>query len=78
MLSRSSWTSQIYQDLIKGCEDKSFYKSCVSEMLRVVTEEGCTTRLKVLNYLGERFQVKMNLLEWYTHKQCANFLRVRV
>ncbi len=65
---------QIYQELIKGREDNSFYKSCVSEMLRIVMEEGCTTRSKVLNYLGERFRVKMNLPEWYTNEQCANFL----
>ncbi|XP_036402565.1 DNA-directed RNA polymerase I subunit RPA2 [Megalops cyprinoides] len=65
---------QIYQELIKGREENSFYKSCVSEMLRIVMEEGCTTRKKVLNYLGERFRVKMNLPEWYTNEQCANFL----
>uniref|UniRef100_A0A671TSD6 DNA-directed RNA polymerase subunit beta n=1 Tax=Sparus aurata TaxID=8175 RepID=A0A671TSD6_SPAAU len=65
---------QIYQELIKGREDNSFYKSCASEMLRIVMEEGCTTRSKVLNYLGERFRVKMNLPEWYTNEQCAHFL----
>ncbi|KAF7669894.1 hypothetical protein LDENG_00115350 [Lucifuga dentata] len=65
---------QIYQELIKGCENNSFYKSCVTEMLRIVMEEGCATRSKVLSYLGERFRVKMNLPEWYTNEQCANFL----
>ncbi|XP_062852272.1 DNA-directed RNA polymerase I subunit RPA2 [Trichomycterus rosablanca] len=65
---------QIYQELIKGREENSFYKSCVSEMLRLVMEEGCTTRAKVLDYLGERFRVKLNLPEWYTHEQCAEFL----
>uniref|UniRef100_A0A671TQH9 DNA-directed RNA polymerase subunit beta n=1 Tax=Sparus aurata TaxID=8175 RepID=A0A671TQH9_SPAAU len=48
---------QIYQELIKGREDNSFYKSCASEMLRIVMEEGCTTRSKVLNYLGELFLI---------------------
>uniref|UniRef100_A0A673BFY2 DNA-directed RNA polymerase subunit beta n=1 Tax=Sphaeramia orbicularis TaxID=375764 RepID=A0A673BFY2_9TELE len=65
---------QIYQELIKGHEDNSFYKSCVSEMLRVVMEEGCITRSKVLNYLGERFRVKLNLPSWYTNQECAHFL----
>lgn len=65
---------QIYQELIKGREDNSFYKSCASEMLRIVMEEGCTTRTKVLSYLGERFRVKMNLPEWYSNEQCANLL----
>ncbi|KAG5831418.1 hypothetical protein ANANG_G00303520 [Anguilla anguilla] len=65
---------QIYQELIKGREENSFYKSCVSEMLRLVMEEGCTTRRKVLDYLGERFRVKMNMPEWFTNEQCAKFL----
>ncbi|XP_028983272.1 DNA-directed RNA polymerase I subunit RPA2 [Betta splendens] len=65
---------QIYQELIKGREDNSLYKTCTSEMLRVVMEQGCNTRHQVLNYLGERFRVKMNLPEWYTNEQCANFL----
>ncbi|KAL6486965.1 hypothetical protein MHYP_G00035910 [Metynnis hypsauchen] len=65
---------QIYQELIKGKEENSFYKSCVSEMLRLVMEEGCTTRGKVLNYLGQRFRVKLYLPEWYTNEQCAKYL----
>lgn len=65
---------QIYQELIKGREDNSFYKSCASAMLRVVMEEACTSHSEVLNYLGERFRVKMNLPEWYTNEQCANVL----
>lgn len=65
---------QIYQELIRGSEDNSFYKSCVSEMLRIVSDEGCATRGKVLDYLGERFRVKLSLPEWYTNEQCANFL----
>ncbi|CAF89806.1 unnamed protein product, partial [Tetraodon nigroviridis] len=47
---------QIYQELIKGREDNSFYKN------------------QVLSFLGERFRVKMNLPEWYTHQQCATIL----
>lgn len=65
---------QIFQELMKGREDNSFYKTCVSQMLRIVTEEGGTTRSKVLTFLGERFRVKMNLPEWYTNEQCASFL----
>ncbi|TRY55888.1 hypothetical protein DNTS_029133 [Danionella cerebrum] len=65
---------QIFQELIKGREENSFYKSCVSEMLRMVMDQGCTTKAKVLVYLGERFRVKLNLPEWYTNEQCAHFL----
>uniref|UniRef100_A0A671KNK8 DNA-directed RNA polymerase subunit beta n=1 Tax=Sinocyclocheilus anshuiensis TaxID=1608454 RepID=A0A671KNK8_9TELE len=65
---------QIYQELIKGREENSFYKSCVSEMLRMVMEQDCMTKAKVLSYLGERFRVKLNLPDWFTHEQCAHFL----
>ncbi|XP_072292632.1 DNA-directed RNA polymerase I subunit RPA2 [Eucyclogobius newberryi] len=65
---------QIFQELMKGHEDNTFYQSCVSEMLRIVTEQGCTSQSKVLYYLGERFRVKMMLPEWYTNQQCAAYL----
>ncbi|XP_068597291.1 DNA-directed RNA polymerase I subunit RPA2 [Brachionichthys hirsutus] len=65
---------QIYEELIKGREDNSFYKSCVSEMLRAVVDEGCPTRSEVLGYLGHRFRVKMNLPEWYSDERCASIL----
>ncbi|XP_023678390.1 DNA-directed RNA polymerase I subunit RPA2 [Paramormyrops kingsleyae] len=65
---------QIYKELIKGREENTFYRSCVSDMLRLVMEEGCTSRQKVLGYLGERFRVKLNLPEWYTDEQCGSLL----
>lgn len=65
---------QIYKELIKGREENTFYRSCVSDMLRLVMEEGCTSRQKVLGYLGERFRVKLNLPEWYTDQQCGSLL----
>ncbi|XP_078068409.1 DNA-directed RNA polymerase I subunit RPA2 [Mustelus asterias] len=65
---------QIYQELIKGKEDNSFFKSCVAQMLRMVMREGCTTKKQVLNYLGERFRVKLYLADWYTNEQAAEFL----
>uniref|UniRef100_A0A8C9R8U0 DNA-directed RNA polymerase subunit beta n=1 Tax=Scleropages formosus TaxID=113540 RepID=A0A8C9R8U0_SCLFO len=65
---------RIYKELIKGREENSFYKTCVTEMLRLVMEAGCTTRDKVLSYLGGRFRVKMNLPEWYGDERCGRFL----
>ncbi|XP_039594886.1 DNA-directed RNA polymerase I subunit RPA2 [Polypterus senegalus] len=65
---------QIYQELIKGREDNSFFRNCVTEMLRMVMEEGCITKKQVLNYLGERFRVKMNLPDWSTNEECAEIL----
>jgi DNA-directed RNA polymerase I subunit RPA2 len=65
---------QIYQELIKGQEHNSFYKSCAAEMLRMVMEQNCVTRSQTLNYLGERFRVKLMLPEWYTNEQFAEYL----
>ncbi|CAL8256836.1 unnamed protein product [Lota lota] len=65
---------QIYQELIKGQEHNTFYKSCVAEMLRMVMEQDCVTRSQTLNYLGERFRVKILLPEWYTNEQFAEYL----
>ena len=65
---------QIYQELIKGQEHNSFYQSCVAEMLRMVMEQDCVTRSQTLNYLGERFRVKLMLPEWYTSEQLAEYL----
>uniref|UniRef100_A0A8C3FD96 DNA-directed RNA polymerase subunit beta n=1 Tax=Chrysemys picta bellii TaxID=8478 RepID=A0A8C3FD96_CHRPI len=65
---------QIFQELIKGREDNSFYKNCISQMLRMVMEEGCATQKQVLNYIGKCFRVKLNLPEWYPNEQAAEFL----
>ncbi|XP_069351215.1 DNA-directed RNA polymerase I subunit RPA2 isoform X1 [Eulemur rufifrons] len=65
---------QIFQELIKGKEDDSFLRNSVSQMLRIVTEEGCSTQKQVLNYLGECFRVKLNLPNWYPNQQAAEFL----
>uniref|UniRef100_A0AAA9TWZ4 DNA-directed RNA polymerase n=2 Tax=Bos TaxID=9903 RepID=A0AAA9TWZ4_BOVIN len=65
---------QIFQELIKGKEDDSFFRNSVSQMLRIVMEEGCSTQKQVLNYLGERFRVKLSLPDWYPNEQAAEFL----
>ncbi|XP_078256103.1 DNA-directed RNA polymerase I subunit RPA2 [Rhinoraja longicauda] len=65
---------QMYQELIKGKESHSFFKSCMAQMLRLVMMEGCTTKKQVLNYLGQRFRVKLHLPEWNTNEQAAEFL----
>ncbi|KAM6997876.1 LOW QUALITY PROTEIN: DNA-directed RNA polymerase I subunit RPA2 [Tautogolabrus adspersus] len=69
------WTDvRVQQELMRGLEENSFFRSCVCEMLRVVMEEGCSTQSSALSYLGQRFRVKMSLPEWYTHEQCARYL----
>uniref|UniRef100_A0A2K6T812 DNA-directed RNA polymerase n=1 Tax=Saimiri boliviensis boliviensis TaxID=39432 RepID=A0A2K6T812_SAIBB len=65
---------QIFQELIKGKEDDSFFRNSVSQMLRIVMEEGCSTQKQVLNYLGECFRVKLNVPDWYPNEQAAEFL----
>uniref|UniRef100_A0A8C8W9Q4 DNA-directed RNA polymerase n=1 Tax=Panthera leo TaxID=9689 RepID=A0A8C8W9Q4_PANLE len=65
---------QIFQELIKGKEEDSFFRNSISQMLRIVTEEGCSTQKQVLNYLGERFRVKLSLPDWYPNEQAAEFL----
>ncbi|XP_040285570.1 DNA-directed RNA polymerase I subunit RPA2 [Bufo bufo] len=65
---------QIFNELIKGKEDNSFYRDCITQMLRVVMDEECRTQKQVLKYLGERFRVKFWLPEWYTDEQVGEFL----
>uniref|UniRef100_A0A8C6CE45 DNA-directed RNA polymerase n=1 Tax=Monodon monoceros TaxID=40151 RepID=A0A8C6CE45_MONMO len=65
---------QIFQELIKGKEEDSFFRNSVSQMLRIVMEEGCSTQKQVLSYLGERFRVKLNLPDWYPNEHAAEFL----
>lgn len=59
---------------MKGKEEDTFYKNCVCQMLRLVAEEGCITQRQVLNFLGQRFRVKLDLPEWYTSEQVGEFL----
>lgn len=68
---------QIFTELIKGKEDDSFYRDCITQILRLVMEEGCQTQKQVLKYLGERFRVKLYLPEWYTDEQVAEILLER-
>uniref|UniRef100_A0ABI7ZB88 DNA-directed RNA polymerase n=1 Tax=Felis catus TaxID=9685 RepID=A0ABI7ZB88_FELCA len=65
---------QIFQELIKGKEEDSFFRNSISQMLRIVMEEGCSTQKQVLNYLGECFRVKLSLPDWYPNEQAAEFL----
>ena len=37
-------------------------------------DEGCSTQKQVLDYLGERFRVKLGLPDWYSDEQAAKCL----
>jgi DNA-directed RNA polymerase I subunit RPA2 len=43
-------------------------------MLRQLQDEDIFTRNDVLNYIGSRFRIKLQLPEWYTDIDCANYL----
>ncbi|XP_053239407.1 DNA-directed RNA polymerase I subunit RPA2 isoform X1 [Podarcis raffonei] len=65
---------QIFQELIKGKEEDTFYKNCMSQMLRLVAEDGCMTQKQVLIFLGQRFRVKFSLPDWHSSEQVGEFL----
>ncbi|XP_030303816.1 DNA-directed RNA polymerase I subunit RPA2 isoform X2 [Calypte anna] len=65
---------QIFEELVKEKEDDTFYVNCVTEMLRAVVNAGCITQQNVLEYLGKSFRIKLNLPEWYSNEQAADFI----
>ncbi|OXB68365.1 hypothetical protein ASZ78_015305 [Callipepla squamata] len=65
---------QIFEELVKDKKTDTFYMNCVTEMLRAVAEAGCYTQQNVLEYLGRSFRVKLNLPEWYSNEQAADFI----
>ncbi|XP_069110170.1 LOW QUALITY PROTEIN: DNA-directed RNA polymerase I subunit RPA2-like [Argopecten irradians] len=64
----------IYDELIQGKEDDSYYKGCIVAMLRQTQDEGLLTQSSILKLIGERFRVKLDLPPWYTDAEVANYL----
>ncbi|XP_060606086.1 DNA-directed RNA polymerase I subunit RPA2-like, partial [Ruditapes philippinarum] len=64
----------IYDELVKGKEDDSFYKGCVVAMLRQALNENLLTKQSVLKHIGSRFRVKLSLPEWKTDEEVGQFL----
>ncbi|GFU14119.1 DNA-directed RNA polymerase I subunit RPA2 [Nephila pilipes] len=64
----------IYQQLIKGKEKDTFYQGCIKNMLRKLASEGLYFQEQALNYLGEKFAIKMNQPSWYSPPEIARFL----
>jgi len=64
----------IFQELMKGQEHDSFYKSCVANMLRLVQQETLFCQQHVKQYIGERFRVKSDLPSWYTDEEITDYL----
>ncbi len=65
---------EIYRCLMRHRETNSFMEGCAKYMLRQMQEENIFTRTDVLNYIGSRFRIKLQLPDWYTDVECANYL----
>jgi DNA-directed RNA polymerase I subunit RPA2 len=65
---------EIFKCLMRHRENNSFMEGCVKFMLRQLQTEKIFTRNDVLAYIGSRFRVKLNLPDWYTDIECANYL----
>ncbi|XP_033762318.1 DNA-directed RNA polymerase I subunit RPA2-like [Pecten maximus] len=64
----------IYDELIQGKEEDSYYKGCIVGMLRQVQDEGLLTQSSIMKLIGERFRIKLDLPVWYTDVDVANYL----
>ncbi|XP_076461526.1 DNA-directed RNA polymerase I subunit RPA2-like [Babylonia areolata] len=64
----------ICDQLVRGREEDSFFRGSVTSMLSEMTGQQLYTRTHMLQFLGERFRVKLNMPEWYTHEQVGEFL----
>lgn len=64
----------IYNELIKGKEDDTFYKGCITNMLRLVQDENLFTSKSIKKYIGERFRAKCNAPPWYKDEEVTDYL----
>ncbi|KAH9496230.1 DNA-directed RNA polymerase I subunit RPA2 [Bulinus truncatus] len=64
----------IADELIKGREEDTFYKGCITFMLRQIMSEGLNSQASVLSFIGRRFRVKLSLPEWYTDEEVGKYL----
>ncbi|XP_064648156.1 DNA-directed RNA polymerase I subunit RPA2-like [Lineus longissimus] len=65
----------IYGELIKGKESDSYYKGCIQNMFQKIQGEGLGTPRHILEYLGERFRMKLQLPEFYSDFEVGKFLK---
>ncbi|XP_054157699.1 DNA-directed RNA polymerase I subunit RPA2-like [Oppia nitens] len=64
----------IFNELTKGKQEDTYYKSCVTNMLRLVQDENLYTSQQIKKYIGERFRAKCHCPEWYTDAEVTDFL----
>ncbi|XP_063964205.1 DNA-directed RNA polymerase I subunit RPA2-like [Lytechinus pictus] len=64
----------IYDELVKGKENDTFLVGCVTGMLRQTHTQNLSSQEQALEYIGERFRIKLSAPPWYTNAQTAKFL----
>ncbi|KAK2177567.1 hypothetical protein NP493_591g01025 [Ridgeia piscesae] len=64
----------IYRELTRGRETHTYYKGCITNMLRQTHEEQLTRQSLILRYIGSRFRIKLGRPSWYSDTHVANFL----
>ena len=68
---------EIYRCLMRHRENNSFIEGNIKFSLRQLQEnkDACLlTQNDILKYIGSRWRVKLQLPEWYTDIECAQYL----
>ncbi|XP_059177244.1 DNA-directed RNA polymerase I subunit RPA2-like [Physella acuta] len=64
----------LFDELMRGREEDTFYRGCVIFMLRQVMTEGLNSQASVVSFIGKRFRVKLALPAWYTDEEVGHYL----
>jgi DNA-directed RNA polymerase I subunit RPA2 len=64
----------IYKELVKGKEEDTFYKGCITNMLRLVQNENLYNSMQVKKYIGERFRARSGCPAWWSDEDVTEFL----
>ncbi|XP_022662995.1 DNA-directed RNA polymerase I subunit RPA2-like isoform X2 [Varroa destructor] len=67
----------IYRTLTQGCENDSFYKGCITNMLRLVQNENILTHQDAKEFIGDKFRIKMYVAEWSSNADVCDQLLKR-
>ncbi|CAG2114981.1 unnamed protein product, partial [Medioppia subpectinata] len=64
----------IFNELVKGKQTDTYFKGCITNMLRLVQDENLYTSKQIKKYIGERFRAKCHCPEWYTDEEVTDYL----
>ncbi|XP_071812043.1 DNA-directed RNA polymerase I subunit RPA2-like isoform X2 [Apostichopus japonicus] len=65
---------QMYADLIRGREEDTYFVGCVLGMLRNLQHLKLFHQKAALQYVGERFRIKLGLPDWCTDEETTETL----